>query len=210
MQFDEIIELLKANNEAVEGMRKGLLDEGGSLDRMSKSTDGKLELLSSQLTSEIGRVVDMITADRLNAGRHSDPAIKLDTPVSVLIVDDDPMVRRVIQDVLRDANVTTYAAGDADDALSLLAGEAPIDLCLVDLRMPRNGKGLAATIIAEHPRVGVILMSGNEGKAAAAALELGAQGAIGKPFHSNEALVLAVKMGAEHRRLRVHGGRPAP
>jgi CheY-like chemotaxis protein len=210
MQFDEIIELLKANNESVEGMRRGLLDEGGTLDRMAKSTDQKLSTLLSHVTNEIGTLRDLITVDRLHADRDSATDIKLDLPVSVLVVDDDPVVCRAIQTVLGDYGVTAHIASDSEDALSILRGELPIDLVLVDLRMPRNGKGLAATILAEHSRVSVIVMSGNEGKAASAALELKAHGAIGKPFHSNDALALLVKQAAEHRRLRVHGSRPTP
>lgn len=205
MQFAEILELLRNNNEAVEGMRKGLLDEGGTLDRMGKNWEDKLSILASHVSNEVGALRDLITNDRLEAGRKSEPAIKAELPVSVLVVDDDPILCRTIQGVLQDAGVTAHAATGADDALSLLRGELPFDVVLVDLTMPRNGKGLAATIIAEHPRVNVLLMSGNAGLAATQALSLRAHGALGKPFDSNDALVLAVIRCAEHRRLRVHG-----
>lgn len=209
-EMKEIVELLQGFAERQESLQKALLDEGGQLDRMGKNWEQKLALLSSHVSSEIGRVIDMITTDRLTSGRASDPAIKLDLPVSVLVVDDDKTVCGAICSVLSDAGVTTHASHDSDDALSILSGELPIDICLVDLRMPRNGKGLAATILAEHPRVNVILMSGNEGRAASAALELGAHGTLGKPFAGVDALVLAVKICADHRRMRVHGSRPTP
>lgn len=204
-QAADLIEQFKDYKEITERMCNALLDPGGQLDRMGQSWEQKLALLASSFENQIGKVIDLITKDRLEAGRGSQPHIELELPVSVLIVDDEPMICKVIADVLGAAGITTHTANDADDAMHILQGELPIDLVLCDLRMPKNGKGLAATILKEHPRVSVILMSGNSGNAATAALALGAHGAIGKPFPSNEALILAVKVGAEHRRLRVHG-----
>lgn len=57
-------------------------------------------------------------------------------PVSVLIVDDEPMLRRSVADYLSDEDrFDVQVAADAEEGLALLA-RRKVDLCLVDLRLP--------------------------------------------------------------------------
>ena len=53
----------------------------------------------------------------------------------ILCVDDEPISRRVIREVLRTADITVTEAPDAETGLALL-DTLPIDLILMDLRMP--------------------------------------------------------------------------
>lgn len=201
----QILEAIVKNNEELERMRTALLDPGGQLDLMAKNWGEKLEILKSSFTEQIGRLRDEITIDRTRAGAD---ASHVPQPFTVLVVDDNEELCLVISNVLEHAGITAYQSHDPEDALSILQNEAlPIDVALVDIRMPRNGKGLAATILHEHPRVALVLMSGTEGKAAAEALAMGAHSFLEKPFRSNEELVMQVRVAAEFRRLKLSSQR---
>lgn len=56
---------------------------------------------------------------------------------SVLVVEDDPGLREIYADVLRDEGWSVHAAEDGLDALTALRGGLQPCVALVDLRMPR-------------------------------------------------------------------------
>src|SRR4029450_4159641 len=84
-------------------------------------------------------------------------------PMRVVVADDVMLTRQGIVRLLRDANIEVVA--EAQDAHSLLhqVRLARPDVALVDIRMPptHTDEGLVAaqTIRAEHPQVGVLLLS---------------------------------------------------
>lgn len=81
---------------------------------------------------------------------------------TVLLVEDEPAVRRVVQRALERYGYRVLAADSGDAALPLLAssGEA-VSLLLTDVVMPKmSGVELAGRVRAEHPRIEVIYMSG--------------------------------------------------
>jgi CheY-like chemotaxis protein len=55
----------------------------------------------------------------------------------VLVIDDDDDLREVMADLLREAGYDVDAAFDGVDACTRLAGDAKIDLILLDVMMPR-------------------------------------------------------------------------
>ena len=57
------------------------------------------------------------------------------TPLVVLVVDDDPLNRKLARDVLRAAGFETLEAERGDDAIALARVRLP-DLVLMDLRLP--------------------------------------------------------------------------
>jgi two-component system cell cycle sensor histidine kinase/response regulator CckA len=81
--------------------------------------------------------------------------------VDVLLVDDDPGVRRFALRVLRRAGLEVIDAIDGPSALALLErGHLPRVL-VTDVVMPgMTGDELAARVISRHPDVGVVLLSG--------------------------------------------------
>ena len=81
---------------------------------------------------------------------------------SVLVVDDEPSVRRFACRVLREAGYGVREAADGLDALSLIrSGVVDLDAVVSDIVMPRmNGVELLQSLSLEHPRLPVILMSG--------------------------------------------------
>lgn len=82
--------------------------------------------------------------------------------VDVLIVDDEPTVRRFAARVLTEAGYGVHEATDGEEALDLIYGRAtPPDVVLSDVMMPRiNGIELLRALSASHPGLPVILMSG--------------------------------------------------
>jgi CheY-like chemotaxis protein len=85
---------------------------------------------------------------------------------SVLLVDDEPTVRRFASRVLREAGYEVKEAVDGLEALALIRSGVG-DLCVVvsDIVMPRmNGVELLRSLSLERPRLPVILMSGYDMK----------------------------------------------
>ena len=81
-------------------------------------------------------------------------------PLSVLIVDDDAIVRRVIQGHLSDAGYRIFEAEDGQEALEVLQQTGSVSLIIVDQVMPRlNGPGLIAELRRQRPSQPVLLMS---------------------------------------------------
>jgi diguanylate cyclase (GGDEF)-like protein/PAS domain S-box-containing protein len=83
-------------------------------------------------------------------------------PATVLVVEDEPQVRRTVARVLRGAGYEVVEAGDGAEALRLFAAHpAAVDLVLTDIVMPElNGRSLADALDAHLPGTRVLLMSG--------------------------------------------------
>lgn len=81
---------------------------------------------------------------------------------SILVVDDEPTVRRFACRVLREAGYGVKEAADGLEALTMIRrGVDPLDVVVSDIVMPRmNGVELLRSLSLEHPRLPVILMSG--------------------------------------------------
>ena len=81
----------------------------------------------------------------------------------VLVVEDEPLLRLLIADELRDRGYDVCEAVNADSALSLLASAEPFDLVLTDIQMPgeANGLCLAERVRSDWPRIKIIIFSGN-------------------------------------------------
>ena len=80
----------------------------------------------------------------------------------ILVVDDEPVVRRFAARVLEAEGYLVSEAADGVDALRLLHEELPnVDAVLSDIVMPRlNGVELLQVLSTTHPQVPVLLMSG--------------------------------------------------
>jgi CheY-like chemotaxis protein len=79
---------------------------------------------------------------------------------TVLVVEDDDHVRRLVTTTLDKAGFTVLEAADGATALTIAKIRA-IDLLLTDVVMPGlDGRQLAEQLVADHPGLGVVLMSG--------------------------------------------------
>src|SRR5262249_54775136 len=89
---------------------------------------------------------------------------------AILLVEDDPSLRRVVGEVLASSGYRVRATGNGDEALDVLepraGGGAPFALLLSDLVMPgMGGRELAARARQRGPGMRVLLMSGYDGAA---------------------------------------------
>ena len=83
--------------------------------------------------------------------------------MSVLVVDDDDMVRSTAVAVLQEAGYKTLEASDVTEALAMLENRADlITHLLTDVRMPgwQNGVDLAVSVRNEFPEITVVITSG--------------------------------------------------
>jgi CheY-like chemotaxis protein len=80
-------------------------------------------------------------------------------PPTILVVDDDPHIRNLLDRVLTQAGSDVEQADDGLAALAQVATHPP-DLILTDVLMPRlDGIGLATTLAPHTPPIPIILMS---------------------------------------------------
>jgi len=81
---------------------------------------------------------------------------------TILVVDDDPSIRRLVSDALEPLGYTIVEAVCGEEALELCRTPGKdIDLILSDVIMPgMNGKELLEKVHAERPEIKSILMSG--------------------------------------------------
>ncbi|TMQ26784.1 MAG: response regulator transcription factor [Nitrospirae bacterium] len=106
----------------------------------------------------------------------------------ILVIDDEPQIRRSLQVNLEGKGYAVATAADAEQALQAIANRAP-DVIVLDLLMP-GMDGIALTRrIREHSTVPIIVLSaiGDERKKVEA-LELGADDYVTKPFSTEELL----------------------
>ncbi len=119
-------------------------------------------------------------------------------PPKVLIVDDEPQIRLLLKATLGRAGYQVAEAENAREALNAKSIDKP-DLILLDLGLPdRDGLELVAALRAE-PRSGLIVISArDQTEQKVAALDLGADDYVTKPFDTEE-LLARVRASLRHR-----------
>jgi putative two-component system response regulator len=122
-------------------------------------------------------------------------------PETILVVDDDVQVRRLLCRVVAAAGYGCDEAATVADARARLAGAQPA-LILLDVHMPgESGLSLARELARSHPAPAVIMVSGaDDPQVAAIALDTGAYGYLTKPFKRNE-VTIALDNALRRRRL---------
>lgn len=121
----------------------------------------------------------------------------------ILIVDDEPDIRLLVEAILKDEGYEARSAGSSDEALAAYRARRP-SLVLLDVWLQGSkldGIGILDVLHQEVPRVPVIMVSGHGTiETAVAAIQRGAYDFIEKPFNSDR-LLLVVKRGLEAARL---------
>jgi two-component system, OmpR family, KDP operon response regulator KdpE len=116
----------------------------------------------------------------------------------VLIVDDEPQIRRVMRTALAARGYEPYEARTGEEALEALREFDP-DVILLDINMPGMGGMAACREIRAASEVAIIVLSVRDGERdKIAALDAGADDYITKPFSMNE---LMARIRANLRRL---------
>jgi two-component system, response regulator PdtaR len=113
-----------------------------------------------------------------------------DSRLTILLVEDEVLLRMDTADSLRDTGCIVVEAAHAAAALEYLATGAPCDLVVSDVRMPgpMDGIALATHLRANRPDLPVILVSGHASRRETAA----ANAFLPKPYRQ-EALVALIR-----------------
>jgi CheY-like chemotaxis protein len=82
---------------------------------------------------------------------------------TVLVVEDEVLVRLMIAEELRGAGFQVIEAADADEALAVLAHITDVSVIFSDIRMPgsMDGLELAKKVRADFPDIRIVLASGH-------------------------------------------------
>ncbi len=117
---------------------------------------------------------------------------------SILVVDDDQNIRKILRDLLDKEGFSVSTASDVDKALPFIDAQ-DLDLIVTDLKMPgKSGMDLLTLCREKRPAVPVIMITafGNV-EAAVMAMKKGAYDFITKPFDENELLNVIEKAISE-------------
>jgi len=118
---------------------------------------------------------------------------------TILVVDDDEGVRKVLSRWVADMGYAVKAAADADVALEIMR-ECPIDVALCDVRMPgHDGIWLLDQVCRFYPEIAIVLATGLMEMDPMVTLRPGVVGYIVKPFNRDD-LAKVVKRGMTERR----------
>ena len=129
---------------------------------------------------------------------------KLDT---VLVVDDEPPIRRLLRTSLAASGYRIVEAEDAEGAMGMLATEKP-DLMIIDLGLPDKGGLELISEIRKTSAVPIVVLSArHDERSKVEALDLGADDYVSKPFGMAE--LLARLRAALRHAFQVQGELPA-
>lgn len=104
---------------------------------------------------------------------------------SILVVEDEALIRHLVVDTLTDEGHQVIAAPSGEDALAQLETHTP-DLLIVDLRMPgMSGQEFVRRQRERGEPIPVVVLSGSS-EAKQVGRELGAIAVIHKPFDLDE------------------------
>jgi DNA-binding response OmpR family regulator len=116
---------------------------------------------------------------------------------SILVVDDDSALRRLVTTVLERRNFAVSEAADGGQALDVLSTTA-FDLVITDIVMPEiEGLELVRYIRARHPGAKVMAVSGGGSHLISythLAKQLGADEVLAKPFTPAELVAVVERL----------------
>jgi DNA-binding NtrC family response regulator len=113
----------------------------------------------------------------------------------ILLVEDQPLVRKAVRGALEDAGFGVTEAADGEEGLTA-ARQSAYDLAIVDIWMPKvDGIAFLKEVRGIHPDMPVIIISGGGPSAplevkAHLAQAHGAQAVLFKPFEDDELLAV--------------------
>jgi len=118
-------------------------------------------------------------------------------PASVLVVDDEPAIRRLLRNTLERAGYAVTEARNGQEALAAAASRP--DVVLLDLGLPdRDGLGLIPLLRAGESGVLLVVSAREATEEKVAALDLGADDYVTKPFDTEE-LLARLRAALRHR-----------
>jgi two-component system nitrogen regulation response regulator NtrX len=133
----------------------------------------------------------------------------------ILIVDDEPDIRMLVDGILRDEGYETRQAGSSDAAIAAFRARRP-SLVILDVWLQGSkldGLGILRALQTDDPTVPVVMISGHGNiETAVTAIQHGAYDFIEKPFQSDRLLLIikraleAAHLARENAELRLRAG----
>lgn len=129
--------------------------------------------------------------------------VEINRDQSILVVDDDLLVRKVLQKQLAAFGYNVETANDGSTALEMLK-MASYDLVLTDLQMPRlGGRELLEFMSVDFPEIPKIVLTGyGTNDDIIAALKSGAYDFLYKPIYDFDLLEHSIKRAVESKKLK--------
>jgi len=133
----------------------------------------------------------------------------------ILIVDDEPDIRMLVDGILRDEGYETRQANNSDAAIAAFRARRP-SLVILDVWLQGSkldGLGILKALQTDDPTVPVVMISGHGNiETAVTAIQHGAYDFIEKPFQSDRLLLIikraleAAHLARENAELRLRAG----
>jgi CheY-like chemotaxis protein len=156
----------------------------------AKQSGGHVKIQSAV---NVGTVVKLyLPRSAAEAARFgSRPSFPVDLPTgteAILLIEDDPLVRMHVADLLGSLGYRITAVENAVQALAVLEDSPTPDLLFTDIVMPGgiNGFDLVRRVRERWPRVKVLMMTGYPGTPETAEKQIGGTTMLGKPFSRSE------------------------
>ena len=90
---------------------------------------------------------------------------------TILVAEDEVLVRAMVSEYLRDQGYEVVEAADAAEALAVVEAGAPVDIVFSDVQMPGSMDGaMLADVVRLRYRIPVLLTTGDHARAAALSL----------------------------------------
>jgi len=158
-QLDKIFDPFYTTKDRASGVGLGLSTAHGIV----RQSDGHIAV-----ASEPGRgtrftiYLPRVAAGSSHDGEAAGSSFVTHGSETLLLVDDEPSIRRLARKVLDRQGYTVLEAGDGVEAIEVLERhDGPVDLVISDVVMPRMGGGeLASRLASARPELPVLLISG--------------------------------------------------
>ncbi|MGF0540572.1 response regulator [Agrobacterium sp. ES01] len=118
------------------------------------------------------------------------------SPLVVLVVEDEPLLRMDIACDLEDRGMDVLEAANANEAITILQENRKVGALFTDVDMPgsMDGLGLAATVRDRWPPIKIIVTSGHR-QVTSSQMPNGSR-FFGKPYNSDEVANALLEMSA--------------
>lgn len=158
----------------------------------------RIELAMVERDERDRKRIDAITALALKP--HALPLSKPLFGLTVLVLEDDDALRKIMVDVCTGTGARSFGAASVEQAIEYLR-DPTIDVATVDILLGHNdGMGFVRKLRAQYPGIGVLVASGRVSDAQGAECRLLGAGVLEKPFTPDElvAAVLACRGTVQH------------
>ncbi|AHJ64237.1 Sensory transduction protein kinase [Granulibacter bethesdensis] len=182
-----------------------LLNKPYSRDKLAHSI--RAALITARSTPSFPHTASLQTAGDVLSSSHSLSSASPQQQWTILVTEDDPLIRMNLIDLLEEAGHSPIEAENAEEALSYLKTHSP-DILFTDISLPGlSGVELACLARERYPSIGIIFSSGYADVPGLPAEMKQNSCLLGKPFTSHE-LVKTLLQAWENRPAQGtdHGG----